>query len=175
MSDVVAVALISALVPAFVSIAIFSVAKYSEFQSMKENNREWYKRTLFEKRLASLQEAWWWLAQLRDASSQDPEFTDDSGLLLLNRVERARTWYSQNVIYLHGGVPEECPVAALLLSIDWHAKGYGEAPDSALWQRSSDMVKQKALDLLQPLTDEKDRVIAPRAFTRKDHTKGGTA
>ena len=134
-----------------------SSERRQRLKDRREDNREWYRRTLFEKRLQAVQQASRWLAQIKEAIWPDPDLVGDPGPRLLNTVEDAREWYAKNFVYVHGGMPNECPFAAFLLAAYWHARGYADIPDDSLLQGASDLVKQKALEVLEALWESKKR------------------
>jgi hypothetical protein len=136
-----------------------SSERRQRLKDRREDNKEWYRRTLFERRLEVIHEASQWLDPLKDAIQDaiqpDPELTDNPGLFLLNTAEKARQWYGKNFLYIHGGMPRECAFGGFLLAVYSYARGYGGMPEGKLWQEASDLLKQKALELLQPLAGGK--------------------
>lgn len=80
-----------------------------------EDHREWYSRTLFEKRLAAVQEAYAWKARLRDgvgrigeaeAVLKDPDELTRRRKELLDSAERARAWWDENNLFLEDELPQ---------------------------------------------------------------------
>ena len=74
-----------------------------------EDHREWYRRTLFERRLAAVQEAHAWMARLRDGvalvnlatgGEEDSEELRQRRTELSDSAQRARTWWNENNLFL---------------------------------------------------------------------------
>ncbi len=79
-----------------------------------EDHREWYQRTLFEKRMAAVQEAYDWLAQLRSAfarargseiGEQDSSELAPPRRELIDLAEHARAWWDSNNLVLEDELP----------------------------------------------------------------------
>ena len=71
------------------------------------DHREWYRRTLFEKRLNAIQEGYHWLMQLNRATSQ-PEARvqgSEQNRSVANLSEQAREWYDACCVFLEDAVP----------------------------------------------------------------------
>ncbi len=120
MSDVALVALISGVISAVISVGVVIVNLYWNYRTAaaeqvsraverQENRREWYRQTLFEKRLSAVQEAHAWSARLRDGVAlvnQARGGEEDSHELRQRRTElsdsakRARAWWDENNLFL---------------------------------------------------------------------------
>ena len=152
-SELVQVALISATVPALVSVAIFSIGKFSEFQSKKEDNREWYKRTLFEKRLAVVQEAYGWLMRLNTglnlANPTTPEAPENQELLRI--AHEAREWYDNEAMLLYDDLPSASSFVGLMNKAGLLAVGKLDV-SMRVWddyEQVSQMVRERLRRLLE--------------------------
>ena len=94
-----------------------------------EDHREWYRRTLFEKRLSAVQEAHGWLMELRDGASQvgrarsekhgSTDFTQADRDLEAS-ARNARSWWNKNNVSLEG-VPRR---ASNFVGVTTTARGY---------------------------------------------------
>jgi len=72
------------------------------------DHREWYRRTLFEKRLNAIQEGYHWLMQLNRATSQ-PEARvqgSEQNRAVAALSQQAREWYDTNCVFLEDTVPQ---------------------------------------------------------------------
>ena len=70
--------------------------------------REWYRRTLFEKRLNTIQDGYHWLMQLNRATSQ-PEARvqgSEQNRAVAALSQQAREWYDTNCVFLEDAVPK---------------------------------------------------------------------
>ena len=114
----------------------------------REDSREWYRRTLFERRVAAVHEAASWLMELQVAGEPHTQVTRDSAVLA-STAERALQWYFKNCFYIHGGGFQECPVGKLFVAVYDHTRGYGELPNETLWGDAGRFVDQKATELLE--------------------------
>lgn len=72
-----------------------------------QENVEWHKRQLFEKKLRAVQEAKVWLSKLNEAINlaQLGEPSSEANQTLLTFAREARNWYNSNVLYFHDGFP----------------------------------------------------------------------
>jgi hypothetical protein len=68
---------------------------------------EWYRRTLFEKRLDAIQEGYHWLMRLNRATSQPQARTPGSeqNQAVARMSQEAREWYDSNCVFLEDAVP----------------------------------------------------------------------
>ena len=69
----------------------------------KEEHREWYRRTLFEKRMQVVQQAYAWWRRLNEAvtkasSTRDPSSSECD--VVRGLAKEAREWYDSNSAYL---------------------------------------------------------------------------
>ena len=71
------------------------------------DHREWYRRTLFEKRLAAAQEAYSWLMRLNEAANFANPITPESepNKALMQFCRQARQWYDGNCLFLEDTLP----------------------------------------------------------------------
>jgi len=71
------------------------------------DHREWYRRTLFEKRLDAVQEGYHWLTRLNRATSQPEALTSGSeqNRAVATLSQEAREWYDANCVFLEDTVP----------------------------------------------------------------------
>jgi hypothetical protein len=81
--------------------------------------REWYRRTLFEKRLTTVQEAYRWLMRLYRAASQSETQTvgSEANRALLALSEQARNWHDANCVFLEDAVPKSSSYIGALNSV----------------------------------------------------------
>ena len=70
--------------------------------------REWYRRTLFGKRLDAIQQGYHWLMKLNRATSQPQAQTPGSeqNQALARLSQEAREWYDANCVFLEDTVPQ---------------------------------------------------------------------
>jgi len=76
----------------------------------KEDHREWYKRTLFEKRLEVAQEAYAWWRRLSEAvarASGNPDPVNAERAVVREVAQQARDWYDKNSLCLERPGPSE--------------------------------------------------------------------
>ncbi len=80
-----------------------------------EDHREWYRRTLFEKRVLASQEAHVWLHKLGHSANRidwnNP--TADTNAELRRVSKDAREWYDLNALLLHNEIPESASFVAV--------------------------------------------------------------
>jgi hypothetical protein len=72
------------------------------------DHREWYRRTLFEKRLNAIQDGYHWLMQLNRATSQ-PEARvqgSEQNRAVAALSQQAHEWYDTNCVFLEDAVPK---------------------------------------------------------------------
>ena len=102
-----------------------------------EDHREWYRRTLFEKRLSAVQEAGDWLAKLDHGISliynAEANLVDSREIVparedLATLAKDARAWYDSKAVFLHDDLPGEFPFMELTMASDRYAQGkrFGE-------------------------------------------------
>ncbi len=150
MSEVVAVAIVSGGISGLVGIAGLGFSFWNSSQERAERRKErekadqdWYKRTLFERRLAALQESNRWLNRLSVAMYSP--YSDRSS----NPVFKALEWYYDNLIYIHGGMPVASPLGRFLYSTAASLEERGELPEQSMWQAASEFIKQEVEKLLR--------------------------
>ena len=125
MSDVTLVALISAVGSVVISVGVVAVNLFYNYRSAaaeraaraterEEDRPEWYRRTMFEKRLAAVQEAYAWKARLREgvgrigeakAVLKDPDEVARRRKELLDTAECARDWWNRSSVFLEDDSP----------------------------------------------------------------------
>ncbi len=108
----------------------------------REDNREWYKRTLFENRIGALQEAKLWLNRLSDAMN------DPGAANAAVTIEEALDWYQRNVLLIHGEMPETSPLGRFLYSTQASIDMGDDRLDFSMWQEASKFVREKANELV---------------------------
>ena len=91
----------------------------------EEEYRQWYKRTLFEKRLDAVQEGYRWVMKFNVAitradASQPSSLENDE---LRSVCKEAREWYDRSTIFLHDGLPGSSEFIGLINSAAAHANG----------------------------------------------------
>ena len=71
------------------------------------DHREWYRRSLFEKRLDAAQEGYHWLMRLNRATSQPEARTPGSeqNRAVAALSQEAREWYDANCVFLEDSAP----------------------------------------------------------------------
>jgi len=111
-----------------------------------QDNREWYKRTLFEKRLEALQEAKAWLNRLSEGM-YGPN-GDDRKV----PIGQVLDWYVKNLIYIHGDLPDKSPLGTFLYETDWSMTEGDEWPSEEQFRKANDYVQQTARELLKDVT-----------------------
>ena len=111
----------------------------------REDNREWYRRTLFEKRLEAIQEGRRHLSKLWRAMYHP--------LLAGGKIPigEALEWYERNILYLHGEMPDKSPVARFLYNVEWSLMEEEPIPEETQWVEANDFLKRKANELLEEL------------------------
>ena len=76
----------------------------------REEYQEWYKRTLFEKRLQVAQEAYAWWRRLNEAvarASGNPDPVSAERAVVRELAQQARDWYDKNSLCLERPGPSE--------------------------------------------------------------------
>jgi hypothetical protein len=76
-------------------------------EDREADRREWYRRTLFEKRLDTIQDGYHWLMQLNRATSQ-PEARaqgSEQNRTVAELSQQARKWYDANCVFMEDAVP----------------------------------------------------------------------
>lgn len=71
----------------------------------QEDNHQWYRRTLFEKRLQAAQDAFSWWRRLNEAVSRASDNADPNSeerQSVREIATQAREWYDENSLYLEG-------------------------------------------------------------------------
>jgi hypothetical protein len=110
-----------------------------------EDNREWYRRTLFEKRLEAIQEGGRWLNKLYNAMYHPLADSRKAP------IGEALEWYERNILYLHGEMPDKSPVARFLYNVEWSLMEEEPIPGEDQWVEALDFLKRKANELLEEL------------------------
>jgi hypothetical protein len=108
----------------------------------RAQDREWYRRTLFDKRIAALQQAKVWLNRLSDVM-YNPESASH-----IVPIDEALDWYQSNILFIHGEMPEVSPVGSFLYSTKAMLDIGDEMPDESMWDEASRFVRRKANELV---------------------------
>lgn len=152
MSDVAAVALITGGVGLFSLLLTLWFNARSRQHDLEqrgaerhEDYREWYRRTLFERRLEAIQEGGRHLSKLWNAMYHP--YLEGGKIPIGEAVE----WYERNILYLHGEMPDKSPVGRFLYGTEWRLMEGDEVPDEAQWAKANDFLKREADDLLEEL------------------------
>ena len=168
MSEVVQVALISGLLSLCVVVANLywtkrtgDAERASRAAERKEDRDEWYRRTMFEKRLATVQEASRRLSEMqtlivkvnsRGATHEDSDDMTAAGEELNEVAAEAWTWYEGNALYLNDTSPWASAFTALSLSAMIHARGGSQDETDILesLKKAVAEIKGRADDLIRP-------------------------
>ncbi len=132
MSDVAAVALITGVITGVVGLAGLAFSFWSASSERKqrrderrEDHGEWYKRTLFEKRLDAVQDGYRWVMKFNVAitrsDASQPSSPENEELRSV--CKEAREWYDRSTIFLHDGLPGSSEFIGLINSAAAHANG----------------------------------------------------
>ena len=114
---------------------------------------DWYRRALFERRLAAVQQGHVWLLELNRLLNQvltdgkDPDSEEASELL--RAATEARDWYDDNALYLYDELPDGSPFVGLTSTARLVARGRHD--DAHIWRlhgEASDQLKERARELL---------------------------
>jgi len=117
----------------------------------EEDYREWYTRTLFEKRLAAVQEGYAWLMRLNAAINLagpgQPGLEENADLRRI--CAEARQWYDRNALYLY----DDLPSASAFIGLTNAAFQYATStrPVSGIWQlfsKAEALIKGRAKEML---------------------------
>lgn len=161
MSDVVAVALITGGITAAVGFAGLAFNFWNSWQERqqrlaerRQDYQEWYRRTLFERRLDAVNEAYSWLMRLNDAINRatpdDPNSEDNQNLRMI--CHEARAWYNANAFYIHDGLPEASSFIGLLNAGGLYASGTDARIQAGIWQQfdeASEQIRKRADQILE--------------------------
>jgi hypothetical protein len=87
----------------------------------REDYQEWYKRTLFEKQLTAVKEAYSWVIRIHhraheassDSGDRESLYPDDTRTLQELCAE-ARQWHDDNTVFLYDDFPHGSPFIGLL-------------------------------------------------------------
>ena len=115
------------------------------------DNREWRRRTLFEKRLTAVGDGYAWAIKLGDAiAAADPKRPElDENKALLSMANEARDWYNHNAHLLgHDELPEGSKFIALTSSSCNYACG---RPIGDIWHfhhEAIELMRKRANELL---------------------------
>ena len=128
MSDESVIALAAVVVSGFIGIASLGFSFWSSSRERQQRlaerdqeNREWYKRSLFEKRLQVAQESYAWWRRLNEAvarasGNDDPSSGENEAVREL--AKQAREWYDNNSLYLERPGPSDF-VGLTNTALDW--------------------------------------------------------
>jgi hypothetical protein len=132
MSSELVVALVAVITTGVIGIAglVFnfwnsSSERRQRLAEREQDYREWYRRTVFEKRLAAVQEAYQWIMRfnvaITEADASQPDSPKNEELRML--CKDAREWYDRNTVFLHGGLPHASEFIGLINTALAHANG----------------------------------------------------
>ncbi|MEX0801273.1 MAG: hypothetical protein WD379_08650 [Dehalococcoidia bacterium] len=151
MSDEAVIALVAVAVSGIVGLATLgfhfwnaSSERRQRFSERKEDSREWYKRTLFERRLQAIQEGRRWLTRLW--AIYDPIGGRGSA-----PIGDAMAWYENNIIYVHGEMPANSPIGRFLYGVEESMANGAGFPDNSEWVAAIDHLNEKARALFEEL------------------------
>ena len=114
---------------------------------------DWYRRTLFERRLSAVQQGHVWLLELNRLlnhvlpEGSNPESAEAEELFKV--ATDARQWYDENVLYLYNELPDGSPFVGLTNTARLIAQGRHD--DAHVWRlhgEASDQLKSRAKELL---------------------------
>ena len=116
---------------------------------------EWYRRTLFERRLKALNEAYGWAMQINrlvnlvgTSDTKDPSLVDE----LIETSKKGRDWYNENGVYLNDDLPTSSNFIYIL-----NASTAVLRDDSHFnWQWFNDLLKElreRTQELLKPVRE----------------------
>ncbi|MCY3920516.1 MAG: hypothetical protein OXG38_12040 [Chloroflexi bacterium] len=167
MSEVAQVALITGVI----SLCVVFIERYWNHRNAsaerslraverKEDRDEWYRRTMFEKRLTTIQEAYEYLARLGHGIagvSGDLSAPEDSDEIAAKREHlgdvsmSAWDWYNKNALYFDDTLPRTSSFAALALASSLHARGITEDGKDIweLFREAEAQTKARAEELLK--------------------------
>lgn len=154
--QVAAITLVTALLTLSVTLWFNyrSQSKQQEgrLKERREDYREWYSRTLFEKRLAAAQKAYTWVMKFNVAITKaDPQNPESEGSKALRQTsEEAREWYNNNSIYLH----DDLPGSSEFISLANHAYDYGSGRTAHLniwkaFKEADKMIRERVIRLFE--------------------------
>jgi len=154
----VAVALITGGTTGFVGIAGLALNFWNSssergqrLSERREDNREWYRRTLFERRLRAVQEAYSWWRRLNEAvawAGLNPDPASPENEAVRELAKRAREWHDNNSLDL-----EDRPLRSS------HFLGLASAaPDWASGRRDMD-IDRHLNDVYEFLRDRASRLL----------------
>jgi len=133
MSSELVVALVAVITTGVIGIAglVFnfwnsSSERRQRLAEREQDYREWYRRTVFEKRLRAAQEAYAWWRQLNVAVAEAYDNDDPNSekrKSVRDLAERAREWYDGNSLYLEGELTGESLFVGLTNSAHAWARG----------------------------------------------------
>ena len=158
--------LVSNVITALAAIFTLLVSRFFEERTRKaereqqerlraQDNAEWYRRALFEKRLAAVQEAYNWLMRLYVAINRVPSEQPDliEAQELMRIAHEGRDWYNVNVLYLYDELPGASQFIGLTNEAEVFASGGGPDPDRvrrAMWdsyESVSGYIRRRAKEL----------------------------
>lgn len=116
------------------------------------DQREWYRKALFEKRLAAAGEGYSWVLKLGDAIATAnlgaPESSDNKTLLAL--AKEAREWYNRNAVLLgRNELPGSSEFIGLTNSAWNYACGKATGDIWSLHHEALDALRKRANELLE--------------------------
>lgn len=127
----------------------------SRTKERREDQAEWYRHAVYERRLVAFQDAHAWISRLNVAISRAKAATptDPANQALIALAQQARDWYDANALWFQGGLPTSssfvglCNAAAAYAFRDdvdvW--KAFIEA-DQALRARADELLAESPLE-----------------------------
>ena len=131
------------------SLASSVLNRRSAVADREADRREWYRRTLFEKRLNAIQDGYHWLMQLNRATSQ-PEARvrgSEQNRAVAALSQQARQWYDTSCVFLEDTVP----VSSLFIG------ALNSAGTEDWWKACTDAEKELRERLRQLLQSERSQ------------------
>lgn len=154
MSDEAVIALAAVIMSGVIGLATLGFNFWNSSSERKQReserrevNREWYRRTLFDRRLEALQEGKRWLNQLSDAM-YNPFLADDSKV----RIGEALDWYGKKLVYIHGEMPDKSPFGRFLYETEFVMQEGGDWPSDKRWQEANNFLQQQTNELLEGIS-----------------------
>jgi hypothetical protein len=149
MSDEAVIALAAVVVSGIVGIATLafnfwnaSSERSQRLTERRDDQHEWYQRTLFDRRLEALQRVDRWLDVAWDV------YYSPTGTTSTFPVNEVVEWYAENQVYIHGEMPEQSVVGRFLYSLESYGQGAIDMPpQDQLWV-ARNFIRSQANDVL---------------------------
>lgn len=164
MDSTVLAALSGAAVSGLVAALVAYLGQRSAAQLLREERTartdeleaeraEWYRRSVYERRLGAAQEAYAWMARLNTAinRAQPGDVGSERTKALVQLCDEMREWYDSNCLWFH----DQLPNASSLIGLINHARAYAfrgpDDPPIDVWgafHEADSHVKDRANELL---------------------------